>query len=142
MKIIRIVLGLVGSLLVLYGVLRLVHGLPARLLLALLLWLAAAVIIHHGVLSPLVLGIGAGLRRFVPDRGRTFVQAGLIMAAAVLVIAIPLILRQFSQPPAKAMLLQDYRVNLVILLVIIAVGTSVAYAIRVARDRAPDGTPH
>lgn len=136
MKTARIVLGVVGGVLLLYGVVRLVHGLPGATLLVLIGWLAAAVIIHLGVLSPLVLAVGAVLRRLVPDRGRAFVQAGLIMAAAVTVIAVPLMLRQFSQPPEKAMLLQDYRVNLLVLLVIIAVGTSVAYAIRVARTRA------
>ena len=137
MKTARIVLGVVGGVLLLYGVVRLVHGLPGATLLVLIGWLAAAVIIHLGVLSPLVLAVGAVLRRLVPDRGRAFVQAGLIMAAAVTVIAVPLMLRQFSQPPEKAMLLQDYRVNLLVLLVIIAVGTSVAYAIRVARTRGP-----
>ena len=40
-------------------------------------WLVAAVIIHDGILSPLVLTIGAALRRFVPDRGRRYLQAGL-----------------------------------------------------------------
>lgn len=136
MKTARIVLGVVGGVLLLYGVVRLVHGLPGATLLVLIGWLAAAVIIHLGVLSPLVLAVGAVLRRLVPDRGRAFVQAGLIMAAAVTVIAVPLMLRQFSQPPEKAMLLQDYRVNLLVLLVIIAVGTSLAYAIQVARTRA------
>lgn len=136
MRAVRIVLGVVGGLLVLYGAIRLGHGLPPPVLFVLIGWLVAAVIIHFGVLSPLVLAVGAALRRFVPDRGRAFVQAVLIMGATVTVIAIPLIMRQHSQPPAKAMLLQDYRVNLLLLLVIIAVGTSVAYAIRVARDRA------
>lgn len=135
MKAVRIVLGVVGGLLVLYGVIRLVHGLPPPLLLVLVAWLAAAVIIHLGVLSPLVLAIGAVLHRAVPDRGRAFLQAGLIMAAAVTIIAVPLILRQLTQPPAKAMLLQDFRLNLLVLLVIIAVATSIAYAIRVARNR-------
>jgi len=136
MRVARIVLGVVGGLLLLYGAIRLGHGLPPPMLLVLVGWLAAAVIIHLGVLSPLVLAVGAGLRRFVPDRGRAFVQAGLIMAATVTIIAIPLILRQHSQPPAKAMLLQDYRISLLELLVIIVVGTSVAYAIRVAREKA------
>jgi hypothetical protein len=138
---IRIVLGVVGGLLLLYGTIRLVHGLPTRMLVVVVLWLAAAVLIHHGVLSPLVLGVGATLRRYVPDRGRGFVQAGLIMAATVTVIAIPLIMRQLTQPPAKAMLLQDYRITLLVLLVLIAVGTSIAYAIRVAKDRARSGEP-
>lgn len=140
MTVVRIALGVSGGLLMVYGSYRLVHGLATPVLLVLLAWLGAAVIIHHGLLSPLVIGVGAALRRLVPDRARGFVQAGLIIAAAVTLIALPLMLRQFSQPPAKAMLLQDYRVNLLVLLMIIAVGTCVAYAIRVARDRRPTGS--
>jgi hypothetical protein len=140
MRVARIVLGVVGGLLLLYGAIRLGHGLPPPMLFVLVGWLAAAVIIHLGILSPLVVAVGAALRRIVPDRGRALVQAGLIMGATVTVVAIPLILRQHSQPPAKAMLLQDYRINLLVLLVIIAVGTSVAYAIRVVRDRAAQRT--
>lgn len=137
MTVIRIVLGVLGGALVLYGAIWIIHGLPASLLLVLAGWLAAVVVIHLGVLSPIVLGVGAVLRRFVPDRGRAFLQAGLIMAGIVTVIATPLMLRQFTQPPAKAMLLQDYRLNLLVLLVVIAVGTSIAYAVRVAKERAP-----
>jgi hypothetical protein len=59
------------------------------------------------------------------------------MVAAVTVIAIPLIIRQFSQPASKAMLLQHYGGNLALLVGIIALATLIAYAIRVARDRKP-----
>lgn len=135
MTVIRIVLGLIGGALLLYGALWIIHGLPTSLLLVLGGWLVAVVVIHLGVLSPIVLGVGALLHR-VPDRGRAFLQGGLIVAGIVTVIAVPLMLRQFSQPPVKAMLLQDYRLNLLVLLVIIAVATSTAYAVRVARDRA------
>jgi hypothetical protein len=135
--VVRIVLAAVGGALTIYGGVRLVHGLPPPVLLVLGGWLVAVVIIHHGVVSPLVLGVGAALRRWVPDRARGYLQAGLIMASAVTVIAVPLILREHTQPPAKAMLLQDYRQSLLALLLVIAVLTCIAYAIRVARDRAP-----
>lgn len=135
MRTARIALGVIGGLLLLYGAIRLIHGLPVSLLLALGGWLAAAVIIQLAVLSPLLVGVGVGLRRLVPDRGRAFVQAGLIMGAVVTVIAVPLLLRQGTQPPAKAMLLADYRLNLLVLLAVIAVGSLITYAIRVARDR-------
>jgi hypothetical protein len=132
---VRIALGVLGGLAIGYGGWRLLHGLPPPLLLLLGGWLLAAVAIHHGVLSPAVLAVGAGLRRYVPDRARGFVQGGLMVAAAVTIIAVPLILRQGSQPTGKAMLLADYRVNLLVLLAGIAVGTLIAYAVRVARDR-------
>lgn len=143
MKVARIALALVGAAMIIYGAIRLLHGLAPPLLALLGGWLLAVLIIQFGVLSPLVVAIGAALRG-LPDRGRAFVQGGLITAAAVVVIAIPLIMRQFTQPPAKAMLLQDYRVTLLVLLLVIAGGTCAAYAIRVARDRrssASSGAP-
>lgn len=136
MKPLRIGLGAVGGLLLAYGAFRLLHGLPLPTLLVLGGWLLAALVIHHGLLSPAVLAVGAALRG-LPDRARGFVQAALIMTAAVTVIALPLIIRQFSQPAAKAMLLQHYGPNLALLIGVIALGTSIAYAIRVARDRTP-----
>lgn len=134
MKLVRILLGVVGGLLLAYGGARLLHGLPLPTLLVLAGWLLAALVIHQGVLSPAVLAVGAALRS-LPDRARGFVQAALIMVGAVTVIAIPLIIRQFSQPAGKAMLLQQYGINLALLVGIIALGTLIAYAIRVARDR-------
>ena len=136
MKPLRIGLGAVGGLLLAYGAFRLLHGLPLPTLLVLGGWLLAALVIHHGLLSPAVLAVGAALRG-LPDRARGFVQAALIMTAAVTVIALPLIIRQLSQPAAKAMLLQHYGPNLALLIGVIALGTSIAYAIRVARDRTP-----
>jgi hypothetical protein len=140
MKAWRIILAVGGGLVASYGIIRLLVSLPPAMLLLLGIWLVAAILIHHGVLSPAVLAVGRLLRRFVPDRARTFVQAGLIMAAAVTVIGLPLAFRQFSRPPSKAMLLQHYGSNLILLLGGIAVGSLVAYAIRVAHDhRQPAG---
>ena len=87
------------------------------------------------VLPVAVLAVGAALQR-LPDRARGFVQAGLIMVGAVMIIAMPLLLRQRSQPAAKAMLLQDYGLNLAVLVVIIVVGTLIAYGVARARSRA------
>ena len=44
--------------------------------------------------------------------------------------------RQFTQPTHKAMLLQHYGINLALLLGVVVIGSLVAYAIRVAHDRA------
>ena len=57
------------------------------------------------------------------------------MAAIVTVIAIPLIVRRNTQPPNKAMLLQEYAVNWGLLLGMIGGVTLILYAVRVARDR-------
>ena len=133
----RVGLGITGIVLVLIGISRLPRYVPPGHLAWLGVWLIAALIIHEGVLSPVVVAIGAGLRRLVPDRARRYLQAALIMAAAVSVIAVPLIIRQGSQPVSKAMLLQNYGANLALLLGLIGAVILIRYAIRVARDRTP-----
>ena len=135
MKIARIGLAVVGIVLVLYGAGRILSSVPPPLLVLLGVWLVGALLIQHGVVSPLVVAVGVTLRRLVPDRGRRFLQLGLIVAAMVAVVAVPLIIRQGTQPPAKALLLQDYAVNLTLLVGLIAGVTLVGYAVRVARDR-------
>lgn len=135
MKVARIGLAVVGIVLVLYGAGRILFSVPPPLLVLLGVWLVGALLIQHGIVSPLVVVVGVALRRLVPDRGRRFLQIGLIVAAMVTVVAIPLIIRQGTQPPAKALLLQDYTVNLTVLLALIAALSLVAYAVRVARDR-------
>ena len=135
MRVWRIILAVLGVLVLLYGIVNLGIHIPAATLVWVAVWLIAAVIIHNGVVSPVVIGVSTLLRRLVPDRGRRYLQAGLIAAVPVTVIALPMIYRQGSQPPSKAMLLQNFTANLGLLLGIIAVLCLVGYAVRVARDR-------
>jgi hypothetical protein len=140
-KIWRIVLAALGIGIGAYGISQLLTQIPPQSLALLALWLIGALIIHDGLLSPAVVGVGAALRRYVPDRGRRYLQFGLIMAAMVTVIAVPMVYRAHTQPPAKALLLQDFGINLTVLLAAIGGGTLIAYAIRVARDRSMPGRP-
>ena len=114
---------------------------PIQTLAWVAVWLIAAVIIHHGLVSPAVIAVSSLLRRLIPDRGRRYLQAALITAVPVTVIAIPLIYRQGSQPPSKALLLQNFTANLGLLLGIIGAVCLVGYAIRVARNPSPGRAP-
>jgi hypothetical protein len=133
----RLIFGLVGVLVLLYGIVNLVLHNPIQTVVWVAVWLIAAVLIHHGLISPVVVSVSSLLRRLVSDRGRRYLQAALIMAVPVTVIAIPMIYRQGSQPPSKALLLQNFTANLGLLLGMIAAVLLVGYAIRVARDRSP-----
>ena len=138
----RLVLAILGVLIVGYGIVNLLLHIPGQTLVWVPVWLVAAVLIHHGVLSPVVIAVSSLLRRTVPDRGRRYLQAALIAAVPVTVIAIPMIYRKGSQPPSKAMLLQNFTANLGLLLGIIAGLALVGYAIAVARgsrDRSNTG---
>ena len=106
------------------------------------MWLIAAVVIHDGhPVARWSSRIGWLLAAHVPRRGRRYLQAGLIMAAMVTVIAIPMIYRRGSQPASKAILHQNFGANLALLLGIIAGATLLAYAIRVARDQSGSTSP-
>jgi hypothetical protein len=131
----RIILSAGGILLGLFGIFRLVTEISVSSLLALAIWLACALIIHDGLLSPTVVGVGWLLRRLVPDRERRYLQVWLIMSALVVVIAIPMIYLRGSQPAAKAILLQDYVANLALIIGILAALTLAWYGVRVLHDR-------
>jgi hypothetical protein len=133
----RIILVVAGVALGLFGILRLTTEVPLANLLWLIIWLAAAVAIHDGILSPFVVGLGWLLRRLVPDRARRHLQFALIMIGLVTVIALPMIYLRGSQPAVKALLLRNYGANLALIVGLIAVVTLIIYAIRVARDRVP-----
>ena len=134
----RMVLAVAGILLGLFGVGRLVTQVPVHSLIGLAVWLVAALIIHDGIASPLVIAVGALLAR-VPPRGRRYLQAGMIMGAMITGIAVPMIARQDSQPLSKAILNQNFGGNLTLLLGLLAAGTLVGYAVRVARDQSGRG---
>ena len=142
MRVWRIVLGVLGIGAATYGISQLLTHVPVQSLVLLALWLIAALIIHDGLLSPVVVGVGSALRRYVPDRGRRYLQFGLIMSAMVTVIAVPMIYRANTHAPSKALLLQDFGTNLTVLLAAIGCMTLAAYAIRIAQDRSvPNRAP-
>jgi hypothetical protein len=130
----RIILAGAGILLGLFGVYRLFTQIPLSSLVALGVWLLAALLIHDGLLAPAVVGLGLLLRRFVPDRGRRYLQAALLMGALIAVVALPMIYLQGSQPAVKALLLRNYGLNLTLILGVIAAISLSLYAIQVARD--------
>jgi hypothetical protein len=138
---VRIALAAAGLLLGFYGVFRIVTEVPHPKLIVLGFWLIGALVIHDGILSPLVVSISWVLARVVPPRGRRYLQFALIAGALVTVVALPMIHRQKIGPANKALLRQNFAANLTIILAVIAVLTLAAYAVRVARDRMPAVSP-
>ena len=120
-----------GVVLGVYGAIRLLTDVPGASLLRLAVWLVGALVINDLVLSPLVVAVGVALRRWLPDRARRYVQAFAIMAAMITLVAVPMIYLQRSFPPQKALLEQNFDVNLAILIGLAAVISLLGYA----RDR-------
>lgn len=134
---VRVALGAAGLLLGLFGVFRLVTDVPPATLIVLAFWLIGALVIHDGMLSPLIVSISWVLARTVPPRARRYLQFALIVGGLVTVIALPMIHRQKVGPVQKALLRQDFTANLTIILAVVAVLSLAAYAVRVVRDRMP-----
>lgn len=131
----RIAIAVPGILLGLFGVFRLLTEVPNDDLIQLAIWLAAAVLLHDGVLSPIIVGVGWLIARVVPPRARAFVQGGLLAGALVTVIAVPMIYRGDVQPPSKGILRQNYSLNLLIVLLVVAAVTVAAYLASLARGQ-------
>lgn len=130
----RWLLGGLGVVLLTYGSWRIVQYSAATRPAQLGIWLAAALVLHDGILSWLVVGIGWLLARFVPGRARSYLQGGLITAGLVSLVAAPLIYRRGRSQPGQALLERDYLANLLIIAACIAAVTAIAYLVRVRRE--------
>lgn len=159
MSLSRLVIAALGLALGLYGVYRLLTETANQDLIWLGEWLIAAIILHDFILSPIIVGVGVALRR-VPPRGRRFVQGGLIAGGMITSIGILFVINvntgllayKFNRPDsgakqnstvktAKALLEQNYAVNLLILLAVVAGVTLALYYRQVRRDSRGDGPP-
>ena len=130
----RIALGAAGLALGLYGIFRLLTEIDIPNLVQLVIWLIAALVVHDGILSPLLLAVGSVLAR-MPARARAVLQGALVSGGLVTVIALPMVHRAYSQPASKAILQQDYTANLGILLALVAAGAVAVYVVQLVRAR-------
>ncbi|MEO6501019.1 MAG: hypothetical protein ABIQ09_03820 [Jatrophihabitantaceae bacterium] len=134
MRTARWLLGSLGTVLLGYGIWRIFQFSAATQPRQLGVWLAAALVLHDGIFSWLVVGVGWLLARFVPGRARAYLQGGLITAGLVALVAVPLIYRRGKSQPGQALLERDYLGNLLIILACIAAVTGAAYLVRVRRE--------
>jgi hypothetical protein len=130
----RIALGAAGIALGLFGIVRLLTEIDIPNLVQLLIWLVAALVLHDGILSPLLLAVGSVLAR-MPARARGVLQGALVIGGLVTVIALPMVHRAYSQPASKAILQQDFTANLGILLALVAAGAVAVYVVQLVRAR-------
>ncbi|MGW4054316.1 hypothetical protein ACWENA_26180 [Streptomyces sp. NPDC004779] len=100
-----------------------------------LLWLAGALILHDGVIAPLVLAVGLLL---VGRSDRTLLRGTLIVAGSLTFVALPLLVRPGSPPNPSALPL-PYGRNLAIVLAVVAVVAGARILIRRRRERAQRG---
>jgi hypothetical protein len=138
----RVGLGGLGVLAIGYGALRILTDAKDTHPLELAKWLIGSLLLHDAIIAPLVIGIGWLLARFVPDRARSFVQAGLVTGGLVSAIGVLLIWRQGkASARSLALLQQNYVGNLLVLLTIVAAATLACYLIAVSRSNRTNTRP-
>ncbi|MFK4227616.1 hypothetical protein [Streptomyces sp. NPDC019890] len=97
------------------------------------LWLAGAIVLHDGIIAPLVLGIGL-LLAAVPARGA--VRGALVVAGCLTMVALPVLLRP-GRPTNPSALPLDYLRNWLLVLAAVAVLTAVLLLARRLWRRVP-----
>jgi hypothetical protein len=107
-------------------------------------WLAIGVVLHDGVLVPLVLLVGGLIwwvsRRLPASVGR-IVIGGLLLAGVVSLVAAPVVWREDAPSVNPTLLPQDYGNNLVWLLLIVATLTVSGAVIAWLYSRKPRSGP-
>ncbi len=95
-------------------------------------WLVAGVLTHDLVLIPLLAATGWLLARAVPAPVRPVLRGGLLIAAAITLVALP-VLSGKGDPSNASLTPLDYPRNLAIVLAAIAAGTTVAALVQIRR---------
>lgn len=131
MKSVRLLLGGAGLLLIAVGG-RLLAELPDPL--DVLVWMGGALVLHDGIIAPLVLAAGLAVAA-VPARG--LVRGALLTAGVLVLVTLPLLLRP-GTPPNPSALPLPYGRNLALVLAAVAVAAGTAAVVeRWRRSRHP-----
>ncbi|UQX87771.1 hypothetical protein M6D93_15905 [Jatrophihabitans telluris] len=141
-RIYRYVLGVIGVAAIAYGALRILQQARYTHPPKLAEWLVGSLLVHDLVIAPVVLGVGALLARVVPGRPRAYLEGALIAGGLVSAVGVVLIYRQHKYGSTTlALLQQNYKTNLAILLGLVALVTLTAYAIDVLRSKRTKSLP-
>ncbi|MEC4017901.1 hypothetical protein [Streptomyces sp. H27-D2] len=101
---------------------------------AAVVWLAGSVVAHDGLIAPLVLGVGLLLALLPVSRGaKGVVRGGLLVAALLTAVALPVLLRPGT--PKASVLPLDYPRNWLITLAATAALTAALLLVRALRGR-------
>jgi hypothetical protein len=130
----RIGIGALGVVGILYGVKVMLDLTKRKDQIAVVKWAIGTDVITDGVIIPVILLVGWILTKVFSPRARRYIQGALIAGGAVTLIALPLIHRRGKERPGQALLQQDYLGHLFVLLGLIAAVAVGAYAFRYVRD--------
>ncbi len=134
MMAVRLSLGALGAVALGFGAYSLLAHLGFAALFSLAAWMAVALLLHDGVLVPLVTAAGHGLRRAgrnLSPLSRALIRAALVLAAVTTLLVAPMLKAQqvAGNPPVNATVLQgNYALTLGLFWGVLVVATTVAVA--------------
>ncbi len=115
-----------------------VPALSLQAWLNLALWFAAAIVLHDGVLAPMLQVSGALAGRLpVPRSAVLLVEGGLLVGLLVSALAIPPLVTQHNGPANPSVVPQNYWANLGIFWALDALVVAAALVVVVRRRRGP-----
>ena len=127
MKATRVVLVAVGGLSILLGAWVMFDTVKPKSIVGLVTWLIAAVILHDGIISPIVVGISVGMRRLgrsIAPGVLAIVQAGVLVGCVFTLVVVPEIIRKAKVPKNYTVLPFNYGTRLGLLWIAVAVLTA------------------
>ncbi|MDQ4114432.1 MAG: hypothetical protein M3306_25560 [Actinomycetota bacterium] len=136
MRAIRGGLILLGAVGMAYGAWLLVSRQDFGQIVEVMVWLAAAVVIHDGILAPAVLGLGWLGGRLLPRAVARGAVVVLVLLGPTILVAIPVLGRFGAKPDNPTLLDRDYTQGLLVF-AILCVCAGVAVALGELRSRGP-----
>ncbi len=127
---------LIGTVGMAYGAWLLVSRQDLGQIVEVVLWLAAAVVIHDGILAPMVLGLGWVGGRLLPRAIARGAVAVLVLLGPATLVAIPVLGRFGAKPDNPTLLDRDYTQGLLVFAAL-CVCAGVAVALGELRSRQP-----
>jgi hypothetical protein len=129
MRAARVLLGAIGLVLALWGV-WLMRDFTREQLTSEGLWLVGGVVLHDAVLAPVVVLIGYGASRMLPDHLRGAAASAFLIWGTLTIAFLPVLSGQGGKPGNDTILGRPYVVNWIVLTVVLAVYAAVGGRIR------------
>jgi hypothetical protein len=138
MRIARIILIAIGLAGLFLGALILVQKERPDQIVGVIVWIGAAIIVHDGILSPLLLLLDVWMRRAgrrIPYAVLAIIQGGVVVGAIMSMLVLPEIYKKSLGTKNPTILPLDYGLNLALFWAAVAVLTAAASALYLARTR-------
>jgi hypothetical protein len=138
MRIARIVLIVIGLTGLFLGALIMVQKERPDQIVGVIVWIGAAIIVHDGILSPLLLLLDVWMRRAgrrIPFAVLAIIQGGVVVGAIMSMLVLPEIYKKSLGTKNPTILPLDYGLNLALFWVAVAVLTAATCTLYLARAR-------